>query len=387
MKKLYSLVFFAFLLLLPACEEYPVGSVTLDRSQLTMNAGESYHLQCIIEPLSSTFANPTTWKSSDPSVAIVSSSGVVTAVYSGACTITASAGNTKATCEVVVNALEYGFAFERAKALYYGDAYEVGSNNFVLRLLGDGVTMNPDGLLSGEGLFINLDVQLPLTDLTMTAGTYNMSEIRQEYTFMPGQLYEESGTQYAIGTFLGQRTSEGLKVIFVKSGSFWITLKGVKYQLEGHLIGEKEEDIVINFSGLIPVIDKTETNLPETIHLDVLSVKTDFLGDSYHVGLNVFRQKLTHSIDTVLQVEFYVPLSVTNRIPAGTYQFSGSKTYSLVPASGAYDLLLGAWFSDIQGSKKVVGGQVVVTQSGEQQNFTYRLIDEDGRIIDVNHSY
>ena len=135
------------------------------------------------------------------------------------------------------------------------------------------------------------------------------------------------------------------------------------------------------------VIDKTETNLPETIHLDVLSVKTDFLGDSYHVGLNVFRQKLTHSIDTVLQVEFYVPLSVTNRIPAGTYQFSGSKTYSLVPASGAYDLLLGAWFSDIQGSKKVVGGQVVVTQSGEQQNFTYRLIDEDGRIIDVNHSY
>ena len=386
MKKLSSLLLFTFLILLSACEEYPVSSVSLDRSQITLNAGDTTRLEFIIQPLSSAYANSTTWKSSDESVAVVNSSGLVSAVYSGQCTITASAGNHKASCEVVVNALEYGFTFTRSKALYYGDSYEVGTNNFLLRLLGDGVTMNQDGILSGEGLFINLDLSLPLTDLAMTAGTYNLSEIRQEYTFTPGEIFKEDGNSYAIGTYVGQRTSSGLSVIFVKSGSFWITLNGTTYRLEGHLIGEKSEDIIISFTGVIPVIDKTATP-PETIILEPLSVVKQALGDSYNTGLNVFRHTMTCKDDKILQLEFYAPLSVTNQIPTGTYLFSGATTYSLVKAYSADSQLYGAWYRDIQGSKKVVGGQVVVTQSGEQQNFKCKLIDETGRIIDVTHTY
>ena len=387
MKKLFNFFLLAVVLLLSACDEYPVSSVSLDRSSFTMDAGDTYQLECIIQPLSSAYANSTTWKSSDPSVAVVSSSGVVKAVYSGTCIITASAGNHKATCEVVVNPLEYSFSFNRAGALYYGDAYDVGSHNFVLRLLGNGVSMDQDGSLAGEGLFINFDVQLPLTDLAITSGTYNISDVRSEYTFMPGQIYEESGTQYAIGTFVGQRTSEGLSVIFVKSGSFWITMTGNTYKLEAHLLGEKDEDIVINFAGVIPVIDKTETNPPETIILDPVSAHMESLGDIYSVGLNVFRQTVTHATDTVLQIEFYAPLSITGQLPSGTYQFSGTTTYSLVTASNDNGQLHGTWFTDTQGSKKVVGGQVVVAQSDGIQSFKYRLIDETDRIIDVNYTH
>lgn len=386
MRKLTSILLFAFLLLLSACEEYPVSSISLDRSQITMDAGEIYQLEVIIQPLSSAYAKPTTWKSSDEAVAVVNSSGVVTAVYTGTCIITASAGNHKAVCEVVVNKLEFGFEFKRAKALYYGDNYEVGTNSFSLRLLGDGVLIDEEGKLSGDGLFINIDLQLPLTDLAITSGTYNFSEIRQEYTFAPGEIYKEGLNTFAIGTYVGQRTANGLSVIFVKSGSFWISLKGNTYRLEGHLIGKDEEDIVVTFNGLIPVIDKT-VSPPETIILEPFSVVKQALGDSYTTGLNVFRYTITCLDNKILQLEFYAPLSVTTQIPTGTYLFSGATTYSLVKGHSANSQNYGAWYTDTQGSKKVVGSQVVVTQSGEQQNFKCKLIDERGRIIDVNYTY
>ncbi|HPW90703.1 MAG TPA: Ig-like domain-containing protein [Paludibacteraceae bacterium] len=385
-KKKCNIVFLLIVALLSACDEYPVTSITLDRSSLTMNTGEIYHLECIIQPLSSAYANSVIWKSSDPSVATVNSSGVVTAVYSGECVITASAGNQKAVCQVVVNPLEYSFSFDRAGALFYGDAYEIGSHNFVLRLLGEGLTMDNDGVLSGEGIFVNLDIELPLTDLKLTEGTYNLSTERTEYTFAPGQIYEESGTQYAIGTFVGQRTSEGLRVIFVKSGSFWITFIDEIYRLEGHLVGEKDEDIVLSFQGKIPVIDKTGANLPETITLNPTSVKVDFLGDVYGVGLNVFRHTITHASDTVLQLEYYVPLSITDRVLLGTYLFSSSTPYSLVPASIDNGVFYGAWITDINGHKKIIKGQIIVSRSVEKQVFNCRLIDESGRTISVSYN-
>ena len=387
MKKIFNVILFAVVCLLSACDEYPVTSVSLDRSSLTMNTGETYQLEFIIQPLSSAYANSTIWKSSDPSVATVNSSGMVTAVYSGSCTITASAGDHKASCEVVVNPLDYSFSFSRATALYYCDAYELSSHNFILRLLGDGVTMDQDGILSGEGLFVNLDIELPLTDFVLTAGTYDLSTERGEYTFAPGQIYEESGTQYAIGTFVAQRTSEGLKVIFVKSGSFWITVTGDTYRLEAHLLGEKEENIVFTFEGTIPVVDKTGDNPPETITLTPSSVHVDFLGDAYGVGFNVFRHTIIHAQDTILQLEYYAPLSITNKAPSGTYQFSGANTYALVPASSNNGTFYGAWFADINGHKKIVKGQVVISEIDGKQNFKCRLIDETSRIIDVNYIY
>ena len=157
--------------------------------------------------------------------------------------------------------------------------------------------------------------------------------------------------------------------------------------MEAHLVGEKEEDIVLSFQGTIPVIDKTGANPPETITLNPSSVKVDFLGDIDGVGLNVFRHSITHNQDTVLQLEFYAPLSVTEKAPSGTYQFSGTNTYALVPASTDNGLFRGAWFADVNGNKPIIKGQVLILQNDGKQSFQCRLIDETGRIIDVNYAH
>jgi hypothetical protein len=59
----------------------------------------------------------------------------------------------------------------------------------------------------------------------------------------------------------------------------------------------------------------------------------------------------------------------------------------LVPASTNNGVLRGAWFTDVNGKKKILNGQVVVSKKDENQMFTCRLIDETGRIIDVNYTH
>ncbi len=83
-------------------------------SELAMKVGDSYQLEVIIEPLSSTYANTVSWTSSDPNVATVDAAGNVTAVYTGECEIIAKAGHKTASCRVVV-VLVYDFKFPQAK--------------------------------------------------------------------------------------------------------------------------------------------------------------------------------------------------------------------------------------------------------------------------------
>ena len=79
-----------------------VTSVTLDKSALTLEQGQSATLIATVSPSNAT--DPTVaWTSSIPSVATVSDAGVVTAVSSGEAVITASAGGKSATCTVKVN--------------------------------------------------------------------------------------------------------------------------------------------------------------------------------------------------------------------------------------------------------------------------------------------
>ena len=42
-------------------------------------------------------------------------------------------------------------------------------------------------------------------------------------------------------------------------------------------------------------------------------------------------------------------------------------------------------FTDVNGKKQIIKGQVVISQSDGKQSFQCRLIDETGRIIDVNY--
>lgn len=83
-----------------AQSDVPVNSVTLDKNALEMQIGEQEQLTATVEPDNAT--DPTvTWSSSDNTIATVDN-GLVTAIASGTATITAQAGDQKATCEVSV---------------------------------------------------------------------------------------------------------------------------------------------------------------------------------------------------------------------------------------------------------------------------------------------
>ena len=71
------------LLALAACDKNPVSSVTLDRNDLSLQVGEQYQLEVIVNPLSAVMHNSVSWESSDEAVASVASDGTVTAVYTG----------------------------------------------------------------------------------------------------------------------------------------------------------------------------------------------------------------------------------------------------------------------------------------------------------------
>ena len=80
-----------------------VGSVSLNKTSLSLTEGETATLTATVTPSNAT-EKTVTWSSSNTSVATVSSSGLVTAVSSGTATISvwSSDGEKSATCEVTV---------------------------------------------------------------------------------------------------------------------------------------------------------------------------------------------------------------------------------------------------------------------------------------------
>ena len=78
-----------------------VSSVSLDKTSVSLNVGESVTLAATVKPDNAT--NKTvSWSSSNASVASVDASGKVSAVAEGTATITAKAGDKTATCSVTV---------------------------------------------------------------------------------------------------------------------------------------------------------------------------------------------------------------------------------------------------------------------------------------------
>ena len=82
----------------------PITGISLNKSSLSLNGGESFELKAKITP-SDAFNKEIIWESSDPSVATVDQNGVVTALKKGTATITVTANDGSGvtqTCKVTV---------------------------------------------------------------------------------------------------------------------------------------------------------------------------------------------------------------------------------------------------------------------------------------------
>ena len=79
----------------------PVESISLDKTELALNKGQSETLTAIIKPDDAT-DKTVTWSSSNSNVAYVDTKGKVTATGGGNATVTATIGKLQATCTVTV---------------------------------------------------------------------------------------------------------------------------------------------------------------------------------------------------------------------------------------------------------------------------------------------
>lgn len=79
----------------------PVASITLDKTSIAMVEGETQSISATVLPADAT-DKTVTWTSSNPAVAIAAG-GIVAALSEGSATITATAGEKTATCQITVS--------------------------------------------------------------------------------------------------------------------------------------------------------------------------------------------------------------------------------------------------------------------------------------------
>jgi len=102
----------------------PVTGVSLDKTSISLFAGDTTTLSATITPSNATNKN-VTWSSTNPDVAEVSTNGIVSAKKQGTTTITATTvdGNLKATCPVEVKSVPVtGISLDKTSvSLFVGD--------------------------------------------------------------------------------------------------------------------------------------------------------------------------------------------------------------------------------------------------------------------------
>lgn len=114
MKKIFSLMLLCTAVVFASCSNdddsattpVAVSGISLDQTTLSIVAGETGTLKVSVAPEDATDKS-VTWTTSEPTIATVSNTGVVTAIKAGSATITVTsvADNTKeATCEVTITA-------------------------------------------------------------------------------------------------------------------------------------------------------------------------------------------------------------------------------------------------------------------------------------------
>lgn len=97
----------------------PTTAIRLSKTSVSLKAGVKTSLFATVSPSEAT-DKTVTWSTSDKNVATVSSTGVVTAVAGGSCTITAkSSGGQKATCTVKVSQAVEAISLSKSKLSLY----------------------------------------------------------------------------------------------------------------------------------------------------------------------------------------------------------------------------------------------------------------------------
>ena len=307
-------------------DETKVQSVRLEPNELTLKIGETYQIEMIINPISAIIYNPVAWRSSDPNVAQVDSKGNVTAIYAGECTITCKTKHHEDYCRITVIAPKYDITFTNGVVFDEGVKSETNQRNLILRLYDDNLNIDSTGTMSGNGLFLNINLYAPTESEGLPAGTYKTSDTINDYTIQPGALRQEGNSYYATGSYLGQYTDNGLSALFLTEGEIIIENNG-DYSVKCSFSGIQTEKVDASFDGQIDIYDTSYENKITTI--EYTNSEQESIEIENEPTLNHIKITLSNNDTTVIFIA-RTPKSITT-LPTGNYYISTDvRAYTLI---------------------------------------------------------
>lgn len=297
-----------------------------DSSKIDLAVGQQHTMELFIEPLEAANYNFITWRSSDNSVAQVSQTGVITAIYTGSCTITASYLDVKAEVEVTVAPIAMSLNFAK------GVIYYLGNKAMIMRLLSDGYTIEPNGNILGAGYYLNMDIRTQESVSSVPVGVFRASSSEVEPNiYLRGRIVEQNGSSYATGSYLGFVSIGSSSVMLVDSGDFHISNDSINYNIGAIFKCSRNETIEIDYKGDILFFDRSQGG-GDTLHFTSQISDIEPLGDTYNINNNIFRVKYADENNNILQLEMVAPISATS-LPVGNYRLNGQlELFSLVPS-------------------------------------------------------
>ena len=359
-KLLYTLI--CIFCLVGCSDETKVQSVRLNPTELTLNIGDTRQIEMLIEPISAIIYNPTSWHSSDPNVAQVDAKGNVTAIYAGECIITGKTKHHEDYCHVTVVAPEYKLTFTKGIMFDEGIKLETNQRNLILRLYDDNITIDSTGTMSGNGLFLNINLYAPADSEKLPIGTYKTSDTINDFTILPGALRQEGNAYYATGSYLGQYTDNGLSALFLAEGEITIENNG-NYSIICSFAGTQAEKVDATFNGTIDIYDTSHENQITTI--EYTNATTESIELAEEPTLNHIKISLSNN-DTIVTFVARTPKSITT-LPNGNYYLNDNTiAYTLVAGQCA--------ISTKENRTEIVSATLQVGETNLQATFT----DSDG---------
>lgn len=405
---------------LSSCETEGVSRITFDKSSFSLYVGQSDTLVSTINFTGEISNLPIEWTIEDPTVisieeetggahsktsgaSTISKTIIITALKSGNTSLTINVGGKTHSCQVTVS--QQTFTFNQAIASNWGDIYGANNNNFTLSLLESSLSLDDEGYVVGDGYRLFLDFYLPLTQNTLSVGTFNPSTEEENYTFYPGIFVEdENGEPTPIGTFMIQYSNDNVNIIPVVDGTYEITKEGDTFLVEGEITLETNEIVQFSYDGIVDESDRREK--PVEINPTLTKGVLLYFGDAYnststenptenrtnnyalYLGAETVDFYDSSSVGDVLMIELNTPDSVHNYIPIGTYQMMTDLTYEqLVPLSLVFayqtedESQWGTWFYGETTTKALNSGSMKVAMSDNIYNIQYEFYDRIGSKI------
>ncbi|MEA4974861.1 MAG: hypothetical protein VB046_03920 [Paludibacter sp.] len=419
-KRLLSSYLYLILLstiILSSCETEGVSRISFDNNSFALRVGQSDTLVSTISFTGDIEKFPVEWTIDDPSVisivettddshsktsglSSVTKSVIITALKAGSTALTINTGGKTHSCQVTVT--QQSLVFTHGYAANWGDIYGANNNNFTLSLLESSLSLDDEGYVVGDGYRLFLDFYLPLTQNTLSAGTFNASSEEENYTFYPGIFVEDKdGEEVPVGSFMIRYSNDNMDIVPIVDGTYEITKNGDNFVIEGEFTLENNEIVEISYEGIVYESDQREK--PVEINPALTKGVLLYFGDAYnskstenttgnhtnnyalYLGSETIDFNNSESEGDILMIEFNTPDSVHNYIPDGTYQMMTELTYQqLVPFSLVFAYQTenedqwGTWFYGATTTKALNAGNMTVAKSGENYSIQYEFYDRIG---------